>query len=187
VSVRRRWPIAVLLVVATAAAVAGCGGSGDDSTTTTEAAAAQQWANGLCAATNTYKASLQSAGTTLKNDGLSRQTLDAVVSDAKASTQAFADSLEALGSPPVADSQAKDIFENLRSQLQQDADSIQEATSDVSGVSEVLEAVSSVASTLATAGTQIGSAFSQIGQLDDESGLRQAFDDAPACDELTGS
>ena len=54
-------------------------------------------------------------------------------------------------------------------------------------MSEVLQAVSSVASTLATAGSQIGSAFTEVGQLDDKSGLRQAFADAEACDELTGS
>jgi hypothetical protein len=185
--VRRRWPILALLVVAAAATVAGCGGSGNGSTTTGAEEAAKQWANGLCAATSTYKASLQSVGTTLKNGGLSKQTLDAVVSDAKASTQAFADSVEALGPPPVADSQAKDIFESLRSQLHDDAESIQKATSDVSGVSEVLQAVSSVAGTLATAGTQISDAFGQIKELDEESGLRQAFDDAPACDDLTGS
>ena len=125
-------------------------------------------------------------GTTLKGGGLSKQTLDAVVSDAKASTQAFADSLKSLGTPPVADSQASDIFENLRSQLQKGADSIQSATADVSGVNEVLQAVSSVASTLATAGTQISDAFSQVQQLDENSGLRQAFDDAPACDEPDG-
>jgi hypothetical protein len=81
-------------------------------------------------------------GTTLKGGGLSKQTLDAVVSDAKASTQAFADSLKSLGTPPVSDSQASDIFENLRSQLQKGADSIKSATADVSGVTEVLEAVS---------------------------------------------
>ena len=184
---RRRWPIAALLVVAAALAVAGCGGSGDGSTTTTAAEASQQWANGLCAATNTYTASLQSVGTTLKGGGLSKQTLDAVVSDAKASTQAFADSLKSLGAPPVADSQASDIFENLRSQLQKDADSIKSATADVSGVTEVLGAVSSVASTLATAGTQVSDAFSQVQQLDENSGLRQAFADAPACENLTGS
>ncbi len=187
VGVRRRWPIAALLVVATATALAGCGGSGNGSTTTTAAEAAQQWANGLCAATNTYTASLQSMGTTLKGGGLSKQTLDAVVSDAKASTQAFADSLKSLGAPPVADSQASDIFKSLRSELQKDADSIKSATANVSGVTEVLQAVSSVASTLATAGTQIGDAFSQVKQLDEQGGLRQAFADAPACEKLTGS
>ena len=183
---RRLWPIASVLVAATAA-VAGCGGSSSSSTTTAADQAAQQWANSVCTATNTYTASLKSTGTTLKSGGLSKQTLDAVVSDAKASTQAFADSIESLGPPPVADSQAKDIFEDLRSQLQKDADSIQKATANVSGVSEILQAVSAVAGTLATAGTQISSAFSQVRGLDEKSGLRQAFADAPACEKLTGS
>jgi hypothetical protein len=185
--VRRLWPIAVLLVVVTAAVVAGCGGSGNGSTTTTAAAAAQQWANGLCAATTTYTASLQSMGTTLKGGGLNRQTLDAVVSDAKASTQAFADSVKALGPPPVSDSKGKQIFETLQGQLSDDADAIKSATANVSGAADVLNAISSVASTLAKAGTQISDAFGQVKQLDADDQVRQAFSDAPACDSLTGS
>jgi hypothetical protein len=135
--VRRRWPVAVLLVVVTATVLAGCGGSGNGSTTSTAAEAAQQWANGLCAATTTYTASLQSMGTTLKGGGLNKQTLDAVVSDAKASTQAFADSVKLLGPPPVSDSKGKQIFETLQGQLSDDADAIKSATANVTGPADL--------------------------------------------------
>jgi hypothetical protein len=185
--VRRRWPVAVFLVVVTATVLAGCGGSGAGSTTSTAAETAQQWANGLCAATTTYTASLRSMGTTLKGGGLNKQTLDAVVSDAKASTQAFADSVKLLGPPPVSDSKGKQIFETLQGQLSDDADAIKSATANVTGPADVLNAISAVASTLAKAGTQISDAFGQIKQLDVDDTVRQAFSDAPACDSLTGS
>jgi hypothetical protein len=185
--VTRRAPIALFVALATAALVAGCGGSGNDSTTTTASEAATQWANGLCAATTTYTASLRSMGTTLKSGGLNKQTLDAVVSDAKASTQAFADSVESLGAPPVSDSKGKQIFETLHDQLADDADAIKSATANVSGPADVLNAISSVAGTLARAGTQISDAFGQVKQLDADDTVRQAFSDAPACDSLTGS
>jgi hypothetical protein len=185
--VTRRSPIALFVALATVALVAGCGGSGNDSSTTTASEAATQWANGLCAATTTYTASLRSMGTTLKSGGLNKQTLDAVVSDAKASTQAFADSVESLGAPPVSDSKGKQIFETLHDQLADDADAIKSATENVSGPADVLNAISSVAGTLARAGTQISDAFGQVKQLDADDTVRQAFSNAPACDSLTGS
>lgn len=126
-------------------------------------------------------------GTTLKSGGLNKQTLDAVVSDAKASTQAFADSVKLLGPPPVSDSKGKQIFETLHGQLSDDADAIKSATANVSGPADVLNAISAVAGTLAKAGTQISDAFGQVKQLDANDQVRQAFSDAPACDSLTGS
>ena len=174
-----------LVAVAIALLVAACGGSSSSATTTTSAT--EQWANGLCAATNTYLASLESMGTTLKSGNVTKSSLQAVVSDAKSSTQAFADSVKALGGPPVSDSQAKQIFENLESDLRKDADTIKSATSDLSSVTEVLTAVSAVAGTLATAGTQIKGAFDQVKELDAKSEVREAFETAPACKTLTGS
>jgi len=165
--------------------VSGCGGKSASSTTTTSAT--EQWANGLCAATNTYLASLKSMTTTLKGGDVSKSSLDAVASDAKTSTQAFADSVKALGEPPVSDSQSKQIFQTLQSELQKDADAIKNATSDVSGLTGVLNAVSVVAATLATAGTQITNAYSQVSQLDAKDEVQQAFKDAPACASLMGS
>jgi DNA-binding FrmR family transcriptional regulator len=126
-------------------------------------------------------------GTTLKGGGLNRQTLDAVVSDAKASTQAFADSLKSLGPPPVSESKGKQIFQTLQGQLSDDADAIKSATENVSTPGDVLNAISAVAGTLAKAGTQISDAFDQVKQLDADDKVRQAFSDAPACDSLTGS
>jgi hypothetical protein len=184
---KRQLPVIGLVAVAIVALAAACGGSDSSSSTTTAAAAAEQWANGLCAATNTYLASLKSMGTTLTSGSLGKGVLDAVVSDATASTQAFADSVKALGTPPVSDSKAKQIFETLRGELSKDADTIKSATSSVSSATEVLNAVSVVTGTLGTAGTQIKDAFDQVKQLDPKSAVGEAFQNAPACATLTGS
>ena len=164
---------------------AACGGGSGSTTTTAEAA--QEWASGLCTATNTYISSLTSLGTTLKNGNLSTESLDQAVDKAKSATQTFGDDVKALGSPPVSDSKAKDILGDLQDDLAKDADTIKGALSDVSNVSQALTAVSTVTGTLATVGTQISSAYSQLKDLDDEDTIKSAFQDAPACSSLIGS
>lgn len=164
---------------------AACGGGGGS--TTTSAQAGQEWANGLCAATNTYVSSLTSLGNTLKNGNLTKDSLDQALEKAKSATQTFGDDVKALGSPPVSDSKAKDILGGLQDDLGKDADTIKGALSDVSNVSQALTAVSTVTGTLATVGTQISSAYSQLKNLDTKDTIKSAFQNAPACSSLIGS
>jgi hypothetical protein len=171
--------VAVLIVVL----VAACGGSDKSSTT----ASPQSWANGLCTAANTYVASLRSLGTSLQGGNLTKSSLQGLVDDAKSSTQTFADSVKGLGSPPVSDSQAKGILETLQGGLEKDADAVKSATADVSSASDILGAVSAVTGALSTAGTQIKTAYNQLKQLDPKGEAQQAFANAPACAQLTGS
>ena len=165
---------------------AACGGSGGDSTTT-NAAAVQDWANGICTATNTYIKSLTSLGDTLKGGNLSRDSLDSALDDAKSATQTFGDDIKAVGSPPVSDSKTKKVLEDLQDELSKDADTIKSALSDISNATEALTAVSTVTGTLATVGTQISSAYSEIKQIDPKGTIQGAFQNAPACSSLTGS
>jgi uncharacterized protein YukE len=164
---------------------AACGGGGGS--TTTSAEAAQDWANGLCTATNTYVSSLTSLGNTLKNGNLTKSSLDQALDKAKSATQTFGDDVKALGSPPVSDSKAKDILGGLQDDLAKDADTIKGALSDVSNVTQALTAVSTVTATLATLGTQISSAYSQLKDLDAADTVKSAFQNAPACSSLIGS
>jgi uncharacterized protein YoxC len=171
-----------LLVVLLGAA---CGGGGGSTTTTAEAA--QEWANGLCTATNSYISSLTSLGTTLQNGNLTRDSLNQALDKAKSATQTFGDDVKGLGSPPVSDSKAKDILSGLQDDLADDADTIKGALSDVSNVTQALNAVSTVTGTLATVGTQISSAYSQLKDLDGADTIKSAFQNAPACSSLIGS
>jgi hypothetical protein len=165
---------------------AACGGSGGGSTTSA-AAAAQDWANGLCTATNTYIQSLTSLGETLKGGNVTRDSLNSAVDKAKSATQTFGDDIKAVGSPPVSDSKTKKVLDDLSDDLSKDADTIKGALSDVSNTSEALGAVSTVTATLATVGTQISSAYNQVKELDPKGTIQSAFQDTPACSSLIGS
>lgn len=166
--------------------VAACGGGGN-STTTNSQQAAQDWANGLCTATNTYITSLTSLGDTLKGGNLTKDSLDQTLGTAKSATQTFGDDVKALGSPPVSDSKSKNALEDLQNELSKDADTIKNATENVSGVSDVLSAVSTITGTLATVGTQISSTYNEIKQADPKGTVQTAFQNAPACSSLIGS
>lgn len=165
---------------------AACGGGGG-STTTTEAEAMQAWANDLCTATNTYITSLTSLGDTLKGGNLTKDSLNQALDKAKSATQTFGDDVKGLGSPPVSDSKTKNALDDLRNELSKDADTIKNAMSNVSGVSEVLSAVSTITGTLATVGTQISTTYNEIKQADPKGTVQTAFQNATACSSLIGS
>jgi hypothetical protein len=165
---------------------AACGGGGG-STTTTEAEAMQTWANDLCTATNTYITSLTSLGDTLKGGNLTKDSLDQALDKAKSATQTFGDDVKDLGSPPVSDSKTKSALDDLRNDLSKDADTIKNALSNVSSVSEVLGAVSTITGTLATVGTQISTTYNDIKQADPKGTAQTAFQNATACSSLIGS
>jgi hypothetical protein len=188
---KRSRPVKPLVLAGLAALVvlvgAACGGSGGDSTTTTNAAAAQDWANGLCTATNTYVTSLSSLGDTLKGGNLTRDSLNSALDKARSATQTFADDVKEVGSPPVSESKTKTVLEDLSDELSKDADTIKSALSDISNASEALSAVSTVTGTLATLGTQISGAYSEIKQADPQGTIQSAFQNAPACSSLIGS
>jgi uncharacterized protein YoxC len=173
--------LAALVVLAGAA----CGGSGGS--TTTNAQAAQDWANGLCTATNTYIDSLTSLGNSLKGGNLTKESLDQALKNAKSATETFGDDVKGLGTPPVSDSKAKDALDTLKDDLSKDADTIKNALSNVSNVTQALSAVSTVTATLATLGTQISSAYNAVKQSDPKGTVQTAFKNAPACSSLIGS
>lgn len=186
---KREWIVlgvaAVALVVLIVVLVVSCGGSSDNSSSgTTTTQSSEQWANGLCTATNTYVASLKSLGTSLKGGNLSKDSLNGVVDDAKTATDTFVNDVKAIGAPPVADSGAKSIFDTLSSELSKDADAIKSATS---GGGSTVTVLTTVATTLASAGTQISAAYSQLKTLDPKGDIQQAFQSAPACASLLGS
>jgi hypothetical protein len=188
---RREWVIlgvaAVVVVVVVVVLVVSCGGSSSSSTTTTTAQSLQQWTNGLCTAANTYVSSLKSLGTNLTSGGLTQDSINSLVGDAKAATQTFENQVKAVGSPPVSNSEAKKVLEDLSTQLSDDAQTIQTAISNVSSPSEALGAVGTVTGTITSAGTQVRSAYDQIKQVDPKGEVQQAFTSAPACESLINS
>ncbi len=174
------------IVVVIVVLAAGCG-SGESSSTTTTAASTQDWANGLCGAANTYVSSLTSLGTNLKAGDLTKSGLEGLVDGAKKANQTFADSVKSLGSPPVSDSQAKQLLEALQSELSKNADAVKSATGSVSSPAEIATAITTVTATLTSAGLQTTNAYDQLKALDPKGEIQKAFTSAPACAMVVGS
>jgi hypothetical protein len=178
--VKRSLVLATTLAAALLAA--GCGG--DDS----EGSATADWAGDVCSALADWTESLQAATSSLQGSDDPVGSLESVVEDVREATGALADDLRGLG-PPETDSgeQAKESLDTLASDLEDSIETIEAAGEDVSGANDVLTAVSTITGELAKMGTQVASAFGELAELDPGGELEAAFEEAPACDELTGS
>jgi hypothetical protein len=171
--------VASLVLVLT---LVGCGSSGDNQSP--EAA----WADGLCGALTDWKASLNSAASTLKSgDATTSSKLDeaaTAVSDANAQ---LSHELKSLGSPPSSGgAEAKAVLQDLSNQLAQSADQIRGAAKNVSTASEVVAAVNVASGAVLTMSTQISGAVDTL-QANAGSGWKDAFADSQACQSLKKS
>jgi hypothetical protein len=153
-----------------------------------EGSATADWAGDVCSALADWTESLQAATSSLQGSDDPVGSLESVVEDVREATGALADDLRGLG-PPETDSgeQAKESLDTLASDLEDSIETIEAAGEDVSGANDVLTAVSTITGELAKMGTQVASAFGELAELDPGGELEAAFEEAPACDELTGS
>jgi hypothetical protein len=154
---------------------AGCGG--DDGGN-----AATEWAGDVCTAITTWADSIGDAVNSVQGTGLSRDAVETAADDARDATETFVDDLKGLGAPDTeAGEEARDAIEQLADDIDQELDELQENVSNASGI---VDAVTAVTSTLSAMGDQLGSTLNQIEQLDVGGELEDAFQQAPACDEL---
>jgi gas vesicle protein len=171
-----------LVMLTVALLAAGCGGSDDSE----ETSATTEWASDLCTAISSWADTLTSSANSLQGGNISRDSLESAAEDVKSATDTLVDDLRGVGRPDTdAGQQAKDSVDQLAGELEQEADKIESAVEDVSGVSGVLNAVSTVAATLATMSTQVTSTVEELEQLDAQGELRDAFEEAPPCSELS--
>jgi ABC-type glycerol-3-phosphate transport system substrate-binding protein len=181
-SLRTAGAIALAAVVA---AAAGCGGSSSSSsskTTTSSTSGLESWANSLCSAVTTYKASLATIGVQLKAEDLSRPALQVAVLNARTATSQFANAVGHLGPPPTPNATgAKKILTGLQADLKQDANQVKALSS---GNPALKTAKSTITSALNAAGDQISQAVDQLRQLDPKETWGKAFDNATACKSL---
>jgi len=173
------------VVAAVALAAAGCGGSssssGSDTTPTNE------WADSLCSSITTWTSSLSSIVGDLQSGGITKDSLQTAVGDAKTATDEFTTSLGNLGKPDTeAGQQAQDSVNNLSSEIQTDMTTIEEAVNGASGVSGVLNAVTVTKDTLTKAGTQVSDTLTGFQDLDAKGELEAAFKQSDSCKKLTG-
>lgn len=176
----RRWIVTVALGAAVLVA-AGCGGDDGESATT-------QWAGGVCEAMATWKEAVTDIGGTLASGGLSADGLREAAGDVQAATETLVDDLKGLGRPDTdAGQQAEEVVTGLADELSSQAETIEKTVEGASGVSGTLQAVSTVTAALGTMGTEIGTAVTELSQLDGAQELEDAFKDADACQELTSN
>jgi hypothetical protein len=173
---------AAVLVAFVALLAAGCGSNGSDTTAT------QTWATGVCNAFTTWKTSLSNIESSVKSGGLTQDSLDKAVSQAKDATNTLGSDLKKLGKPDTqAGQQAKDEVDQLSSNLTKNVKTIDDAVSNASGAAGVLTAVSTAGSTLVTMGNEVQSTVTSLKKIDPKGELQQAFQDSPACKSVLGS
>jgi hypothetical protein len=173
----RLVPISLLLVVAVLAA--GCGSKSSQPETTAE------WADSACTAVTTWKDSIKTAIDPITSGDISKDSLQSAADNVKSSTDTLESDLKDLGKPDTAaGQQAKDLVDQLSSNLSTDVDTIKTAVGDVSGLSSIAGAVTTVTTTLATMQTQVSSAYTSLTQLDPGGELESAFQQSSSCQQL---
>lgn len=177
-----RPTVTAAMIAAAALLAAGCGSGGGS---TTQATPTVDWANSLCAATDTWTSTLTDTASSLKDGPYTSAALQDAADTAQTATQAYLDDLKGLGEPDTqAGRDAKAAVDELQSELQSGADTMRKATENVSGVSEVLGAVSVVTGSLSTMANEVDATITKLQQLDPQGELQQAFSQADACTAL---
>jgi hypothetical protein len=178
---RRLLPVA--LVVSLALLAAGCG-----SKSSSEPATTADWANSVCTSITTWKNSVTTAASSLKGGDLSKSALTSAADDAKSATDTLKSDLKDLGKPPLdSGQQAKDLVDQLATELNTDIDSIKQAVDSSSGGLGAVGAAATAATTFSTMQTQLSSTLSSLQALDAKGELTTAFQQSSSCKQLTGS
>jgi hypothetical protein len=103
-------------------------------------------------------------------------------------TETLESDLQDLGKPDTqAGPQAKDLLDQLSSDLKTNTDSIKTAVDGVSDSSDVLGAVGTVSTALATMQNQISATYTDLKQLDAQGELQTAIQQSSACQQLSSS
>jgi chromosome segregation ATPase len=170
-------------VAALALTASACGGAKTTSSTTTGTSATVQWANGVCSAFSTWKASLESIKSSFKNAQPTKSNLRRVERQVEQATTKLARSLKQLGTPnTAAGQQAKKTLQRLSTQFSKNVNKIQQALKATpSSAANALATLSTVSATLATMAQNLSLAAANLKQANVKGEVQQAFKQAPAC------
>jgi type I site-specific restriction endonuclease len=172
---------AAALAVLVLAVVVGCG-SGDG-----QGSPEAAWADGFCSSLSTWRTSVQSAASSVKDvNQLSKAKLQtAAASVAAANAQLVAD-VKGLGTPPKsAGDQAKNEVDDLAGKLQVSADKVKDATADIGSVQEAVTAANVASAALLEMSADISATLSSLETVDAADAWKSAFSDSKACQSLS--
>lgn len=164
-------------------ALAACGGGGGNETTTTAAAGMtpQKWATGVCSSFTTWQNSLESIKTDVTAQP-SKSQIQKAGQQFQQATKTLVQSLKQLGAPETTQGQAaKQNLDTIAATLESGMNKIDDALSSSSGV---LTQISTISATLATMASNLKLAGGNLEHLAPSGELRQAFQQASACQTL---
>ena len=174
--------VAGLLVLA-----AGCGGPDDGSNS--EPTAVESWADDVCSTVGSWTTTIADARTTLSAPrDLTVTELEATLDEVRSATVTLVDELGDVGAPDTeAGDAAEERIASLAEELQQQADVVEDASSDPpQGLSERLTRASTVSGAVAQMVSDAQSAVADLRSLEGAQELEDAFTSTASCQELKG-
>ncbi len=169
-----------LVVAAFALVAAGCGGSDDE-----ETSSAATWAQDFCGAVTTWTDDLQQ----IQDDVTASPSVDALedaAQEASDATDAFLDEIRGLGSPETeSGDEIETSVEALTEAVDNEKAEIELAIDDADGIAGAAGAISAIGSSVAAMAAALQSTVQTIEDADAGGELRTAFEETPACDDLT--
>jgi hypothetical protein len=178
-----RAVLTLLVLAVSLVLVAGCGGGDEDSASGTEA-----WAEDFCATVSAWTDELRRIGDTVDDPStLSVDALREAADDVGSATDDFVDDVRALDGPDTeSGDEVERSLETLADTLEEERADLGDAIDDLSGITDVPAAITAIGSSLSAMGTAFQQAFDAIEDADARGELETAFEEADACDELTG-
>lgn len=177
-------------IAAVVLAAAACGGGGSDTTTSTAAGgtSAAQWATGVCSSITTWTKSLQAIQTSVTSQPSKSQLQDAA-QQAESATETLAQSLKQLGKPDTAQGQAaKKNLDSLATSLQDGVSQLKTTLNNApSGAAGTLSQISTLTASLSQMATKLKVAGGNLEDFAPSGELKQAFEQASACQKYVKS
>jgi methyl-accepting chemotaxis protein len=165
-------------VLASVVLAAGCGGDDEASPTTA-------WANDVCSALGAFTSSVTESVDAVQEEGISREAVETAVADTRAAADELESTLGDVGAPPVeAGAEVEAAVEDVANAVDEGTAAVEQAVAGVSDVSSLLSAISTIATTLQETLDGVRESLSTLSDADPAGELRDAFDEASACDDL---
>jgi hypothetical protein len=175
---------AAAISVAVLTLAAACGGDSDSS----GEAAAEDWAGDVCSAITTWRSSLADVAQTLQQGGITQESANDAVDEARDATNTFVDDLRGLGRPDTESGQeAQQTLDNLADDLEDGRKQVDDAVEGADTLQDLLAAVPTITQALTTMTGDVSDSFSTLQGLDPGGELEDAFQQSESCDELQNS
>ena len=172
---------AVVAVVVLTTAACGSGGSNTTTSTAAGGTSAEQWANGVCSSFTAWTKSLESIKTSVTSQP-SKSQLQKAEQQIESATETLARSLKQLGKPDTAQGEAaKKNLDALATSLQNGMNQLKKTLNSSSGAAGTLSQISAITATLTTMANSLKLAGGNLKNFAPSGELKQAFQQASAC------